>query len=1033
MSWVGDLFWRLLPVRRGERGRALFFISLFMLVSAAQTVGLTGSEALLLSELGADRLPEAFVLASLVTVLGSFVYASRVGSVRNDTLFIAMLAATGLILFLASFEAASSRIWIYPALFCAFYLAQAVFINHFWTFSGDYFDATSSKRLFPVFTIGSSIGGLIGGGTAVLLAEVLQPAGLIAAWGLLLVAAAVELRLMRRPLRRWGPLDLEEADETSVESMRGAVGHVASSRLGIWLCMSALGMVLALFISQYLYSDIFARAYPDASALAAFLGLYLAFTNLLEIVIEVALTPWLIRRFGVPTAHLVHPILTLISFGGLASSYGLSSGIAARMNRELAENALAQPIRTLAYNALPARFRGRIRAFVEGIVVYAGMSAAGVLLLVFPDADPLVLCGLGGAAAVLYFAANWRVRSAYLAALVTVIREGHLDLADLGEEIGDWEAARLADICRELLGEPQTRVSRSLRQVVTTLGRHQISAPLVEGASHSSPEVRRLCVQQLGRCSSQDEIPEVLERALGDSDAEIRRLALQGLIDLGAFTLERHGRRLRADSSPEVRALAAAGLNDVGTLREMLSLSPEEAIAALPHAPASLLRDVEATLSHPVPGVQAAAIEASLRLGAPPGLALLSDAANSEDTGVRLAAIAGLSSGADPGVAEILATALADPVPSVREACVQAIAHVEGGLEACEPYLRDERERAVLAAQRAIGANPDPRGRELLRSELRHRVAQLWFRTTAYQELPRRRDVAGRFLRAAYADALLRSRRIAFELLSILENERVIRSVERALRHGSARERGDALEVLSNLGDRQAAEALVVIHEAGSFEDRLLAVGDLVQPPREPAALLDASLRSEVSWIRLAAGALDESTPPDENLTRSMEQLLALRRISLFSSLTLDQLDAIAQLASEVTYAPGETIVRQGDSGNELYLVLEGVADVYLAYGTQSQLRVNSIEAVDYFGEMAVLDGEPRSATIVAREPCRLLTLDSGSFAFSPSACETWSSWRSAKPTRAARSPPHDPRSEGRVAWAARTPHPPRVGGGSFS
>jgi HEAT repeat protein/ATP/ADP translocase len=978
MSWIGDLFWRLLPVRRGERGRALFFISLFTLVSAAQTVGLAGSEALLLSEFGADRLPEAFVLASLVTVLGSFAYASRVGSMRNDVLFIAILAAAGLVLVLSSLEVGSGRIWIYPALFCAFYLAQAVFINHFWTFSGDYFDSTASKRLFPVFTIGSSIGGLVGGGTAVLLAEVLQPSGLIAAWGVLLLAAALELRLMRRPLRRWGPLDLEEADETSVDNMRGAVVYVASSRLGIWLCASAVGMVLALFISQYLYSDIFARAYPDASALAAFLGLYLAFTNLLEIVIEVALTPWLIRRFGVPTAHLVHPILTLISFGGLASSYGLTSGIAARMNRELVENALAQPIRTLAYNALPVRFRGRLRAFVEGIVVYAGMSVAGVLLLVFPDADPLVLCGLGVAAALLYLAANWRVRSAYLAALVTVIREGHLDLAEISKEIGDWEATRLSGICRELLGEPQTRVSRSLRQVVTTLGRHQISAPLVEGASHSSPEVRRLCVEQLGRCT-QDEIPEVLEQALGDSDAEVRRLALQGLIDLGAPALERHGPRLRADTSPEVRALWAAGQGELDTLREMLSLSPEDAIAALAHATAALLPDVEAALSDASPGVKSAAIDASLRLGAPPELALLSAAANSEDANVRRSAIAGLSSRPDPDVAERLAALLADPVPSVREACVHAIAHAEGGLEACEPYLRDERESTVLAAQHAIGANPDPRARELLRSELRHRVAQLWFRTTAYQELPRRHDVAARFLRAAYADALLRSRRIAFDLLSILENERVIRSVERALRHGSARERGDALEVLSNLGDRQAAEALVVIHEAGSFEDRLLAVGDLVRPPREPAALLDASLRSEVRWIRLAASTLDESTPPDENLTRTMEQLLALRRISLFSSLTLDQLEAIAHLTKEVTYAPGETIVRQGDSGNELYLVLEGVTDVYLAYGTASQRRVNSIEAVDYFGEMAVLDGEPRSATIVAREPCRLLTLDGDS------------------------------------------------------
>ena len=107
-----------------------------------------------------------------------------------------------------------------------------------------------------------------------------------------------------------------------------------------------------------------------------------------------------------------------------------------------------------------------------------------------------------------------------------------------------------------------------------------------------------------------------------------------------------------------------------------------------------------------------------------------------------------------------------------------------------------------------------------------------------------------------------------------------------------------------------------------------------------------------------------------------MDRLLALQQISLFSSLTLDQLDAIAQLTSEVTYAPGESIVREGEAGNELFLVLEGSTDVFIGYGTHAERCVNNIEAIDYFGEMAVLDGEPRSATIVAREPCRLLTLD---------------------------------------------------------
>ena len=872
-------------------------------------------------------------------------------------------------------EARSGRTWIFPALFCAFYLGQAVFINHFWTFSGDYFDATASKRLFPVFTIGASVGGLLGGGAAVLLTEVWGPSALIACWGLLLLAAAGELRLLRDQLRRWGPLELEEADDTSVENIRGALGWVGSSRLGIWLCLSALGMVLALFVAQYLYSDIFLRTYPDPTALAAFFGLYLAFTNLLEIAIEVAVTPWLIRRYGVPTAHLVHPLLTLVSFGGLASSYGLTAGIAARMNRELVENALAQPVRTLAYNALPARFRGRLRAFIEGIVVYAGMALAGSLLLAFPGASPGLLSGLGVLAALLYLSANWQVRRAYLATLVSVIREGHLDLSEVQEEIGDWEATRLADICRELMSEPRPGVSRSLRQVVATLARHGVSAPLLEGSRHESPEVRRLCVAALAECEGAG-VPAVFEVALTDTDAEVRRLALEALLARGSDALARHGAHLRADASPEVRALAAAGSGDSTGLRAMLNGSTEDRVAALAQVESTLQAEAHTALGNAAPAVRAAALRALGRLGSPPDLATLARACRDDDPELRRAAVAGLLAAGDRQAAACLAPLLADPVPQVRSDCIRALAQMDGGIDAATPYLRDERERAVLAAQRAIAGHDDPRGRSLLKAELRHRVHQLWFRAVAYQELPSGAEPARRLLREAYADAMLRSRRIAFELLALLENERIVASVERALRHGNARQRGDALEVLSHLGDRDSAQALAVLHETGTFRDRRQAVGDLVVPHRGLPDLVEASKRSEMRWVRMAAEALDDDGDSDETLPRAMESLLALRQISLFAGLSLEQLDAIARIATESRYAAGEVIVREGDAGSELFLVLQGSADVFLAYGSPAQRRVNGIEAVDYFGEMSVLDGEPRSATIVAREPCRLLELE---------------------------------------------------------
>jgi hypothetical protein len=110
------VLWRLLPdVRAGERSRFLFFAGLVALLSFAQTLGLAASQALFVAKLGARELAPAFVAASLVTVLGSLLYAVRVGALRNDLLFVRWLAGSALVLAAAAAAALREVEAVYPA------------------------------------------------------------------------------------------------------------------------------------------------------------------------------------------------------------------------------------------------------------------------------------------------------------------------------------------------------------------------------------------------------------------------------------------------------------------------------------------------------------------------------------------------------------------------------------------------------------------------------------------------------------------------------------------------------------------------------------------------------------------------------------------------------------------------------------------------------------------------------------------------------------------------------------------------------
>jgi CRP/FNR family transcriptional regulator, cyclic AMP receptor protein len=97
-----------------------------------------------------------------------------------------------------------------------------------------------------------------------------------------------------------------------------------------------------------------------------------------------------------------------------------------------------------------------------------------------------------------------------------------------------------------------------------------------------------------------------------------------------------------------------------------------------------------------------------------------------------------------------------------------------------------------------------------------------------------------------------------------------------------------------------------------------------------------------------------------------------LGAIPLFSRLTKRQLRGIAKHANVVDYSSGEVIVQAGEKGDSFNLVLEGRARVL---GRSRVLRSG-----DFFGEMALVDGGPRSATITATSAVRVMKLPRRAF-----------------------------------------------------
>jgi CRP/FNR family transcriptional regulator, cyclic AMP receptor protein len=113
-----------------------------------------------------------------------------------------------------------------------------------------------------------------------------------------------------------------------------------------------------------------------------------------------------------------------------------------------------------------------------------------------------------------------------------------------------------------------------------------------------------------------------------------------------------------------------------------------------------------------------------------------------------------------------------------------------------------------------------------------------------------------------------------------------------------------------------------------------------------------------------------------EQAMKGSELIDLLAPGSLFSGATADQLDAIAARATSRTFDRGAVIIHQGDPGECLYILTSGVARVSIIAANGREITLDFLEQGAVVGEIAVLDGLDRTATVTAIEPVTAMRLD---------------------------------------------------------
>jgi CRP-like cAMP-binding protein len=100
-----------------------------------------------------------------------------------------------------------------------------------------------------------------------------------------------------------------------------------------------------------------------------------------------------------------------------------------------------------------------------------------------------------------------------------------------------------------------------------------------------------------------------------------------------------------------------------------------------------------------------------------------------------------------------------------------------------------------------------------------------------------------------------------------------------------------------------------------------------------------------------------------------------IRRVPLFAECSKKELAEVAQLADEMSFPEGETLIREGDRGREFIVVVEGTVSVTKG-GRELPIRGGAT----FFGEIALISDAPRMATVTTTSPVRALVVSDRAF-----------------------------------------------------
>lgn len=1029
-----------LKVYEDEINLFLWSAFLLFLIRSSNIIFNNFAETAFLKRFGVEYLPMIFIINSISTFFIMGLITGIIARLPGYRLLSYMLVICGTTVAGLRFVVPLGFEILYPILYILKAQYEVMLGLFFWNLANDLFNTRQSKRIFPLITAGGVMGGVIGSFGTPFLAKAISMDNLMFIYlGTTLIGAAVA----RRMGTLFPTLLLAEGKTKKVKkrlSLKGEFMRVLpiikeSALVKILILLTLLPNVVIPIIN-YQFNYAIDEAFATEGGMIRFFGFFRGALNGISFII-LLFVGRIYGRLGLPIALMFHPFNYVIAFLAFLFKFDYISAMYAQASTRILRNTINNPARGVLMGLFPVEFRSLIRPFLRGTVVRVGTLLGSVIIIVCTGIfhprflSLMALVFLGG-----WIATTFVFKRSYSRILLDLISRNMLDLKSQEEQdvsrifLDKQVQSQLLDAFLSSKGNTCLWYAN----LIKSLGMKDLDAHILSVMKDQDDRTKIGLLSLLSPDAGDDAIG-ILEESVDPDKPDLSIAALKAAARLPPDVSSHFLRSVfESADNPEIKAYAVIGLyrQEPQTYKRVIDswLASEvmtEQRAGIISAGASDDRAYAPILQNMLEKVEdesliSLILEALHQLEAPEMDALVFPYLGHSSEGVRQAALEAFTVGDDNAIRAVIPL-LGDRSPGVQDLAMvklqeSSYQNAELLIESLVIPNRKLRE-GVFSLLESLEIK-DVDVFRFARSQLERAYRNL-------AETEALRLLQGGEERDLLVDHLVQKKNARLEtilrVLATQDQSGRMRIVWRGIYSADSRQKSNAIEALEDLvgrslskmmlplvEDLSASECLAVgrkNYELPDFDSNgktlyhhLLAKYDwitvvlaLYLVGRQGSAGVDKEIvedlaKSDNPYIKQMAQSVVSGQRTHvhseeagmETSSSIPDKILRLRGIQIFEGLSVSELAAIASVTEEVVHPISTLVIKEGEAGETMYMIIAGEVSVNKSQEGGSEIELDRILAGDYFGEMALFEDVVRSATIRTEEETRLLVLHKQEF-----------------------------------------------------